>query len=106
MPLETENGRINTSHASKQSKISIFKLFEVHTSAMVPLLLIPVFPFWGTVKFAVLSVLVLVLLERRGWTVSLALKRMRTRLASRVRYRNTRRTLMRRMKINDRGFDK
>lgn len=105
MPLETKEGRIITSNASKQSKIS-FKVFEAHTSAMVPLALLPVFPFWGTVKIAALIILVLVLLERRGWTLPLALKRLRTRLASRVRYRNTRRTLMRRMKINDRGSNK
>jgi len=33
------------------------------------------------------AVLVLVLLERRGWTVSLALKKLRARLAGRYRYR-------------------
>lgn len=97
MPLETGNGdKIYTAHASKQSKIS-FKLFEAHTSVMVPILLIPIFPFMTTIKFAAAAVLILILLERRGWTLSIALKRLRTRLAGRYRSRKTRFDYIRRM---------
>ena len=97
MPLWKDGEMIITAHASKQSRISL-KLFEAHTSVLVPLMLIPVFPFSITLKFAAFSVLVLILLERRGWTLPIALKRLRSRLAGRYRHRKTKRTLMRRMK--------
>lgn len=97
MPLWKDGEMIITAHASKQSRISL-KLFEAHTSVLVPLMLIPVFPFSITLKFAAVSILVLILLERRGWTLPIALKRLRSRLAGRYRHRKTKRTLMRRMK--------
>lgn len=97
MPLWKDGEMIITAHASKQSRISL-KLFEAHTSVLVPLMLIPVFPFSITLKFAAISILVLILLERRGWTLPIALKRLRSRLAGRYRHRKTKRTLMRRMK--------
>ena len=76
-----------TAHASKQSKISVLKMFEAHTSVLIPFGALPLFPGWFMVKTCFVAVLVLVLLERRGWTVSLALKKLRARLAGRYRYR-------------------
>lgn len=99
MPLRTKDGIVYTSHASKSSKVSL-KLFEAHTSVLVPFMALPVFPFMITLKIALVVVLVLVLLERRGWTLPLALKRMRTRLAGRYRSIKTRRQTLRRIKLN------
>lgn len=99
MPLKTNEGSVITAHASKQSKISL-KIFEAHTSVLVPLLILPVLPFWSTLKFSMLMVLILVLLERRGWSLPVALKKLRSRLAGRYRYRRTRRALARRIKLN------
>jgi len=98
MPLFKDGEQILTAHASKQSKVS-FKVFEAHTSVLVPLLLLPVFPFKTTVKFALVAILILILLERRGWTLTIALQRMRSRLAGRVRYRKTRSLMNKRMKF-------
>lgn len=98
MPLHLPNGDvIYTSHASKQSKVSI-KIMEAHTSVLVPLMIVPVLPFAITVKLAAMTILVLILLERRGWTLGIALTRMRSRLAGRNRNRKTRALFVRRMK--------
>ncbi|MDU4254478.1 hypothetical protein [Pseudomonas sp.] len=97
MPLQHKGETVITAHASKKSKVNL-KLFEAHTSVLVPLMLLPVFPFWITLKFVAACVLVLILLERRGWTIGIALKRMRSRFAGRYRYRKTRHTLTRRLK--------
>jgi hypothetical protein len=97
--LVDEDGPVIAAHASKQSKIS-FKVFEAHTSAMIPVLLLPVFPFLITLKFVAVSFFALVLLERRGWTLGVAYKRLRTRLAGKYRYRSTTRAILRRHKIN------
>tara|TARA_R110001592_G_scaffold33503_4_gene115979 strand:+ start:1740 stop:2042 length:303 start_codon:yes stop_codon:yes gene_type:complete len=97
MPLKKGDEVIITAHASKQSKMS-FKFFEAHTSALVPLFLIPVFPFLITIKIAGAAILVLILLERRGWTIPIALKKTRSRLAGRYRYRKGRMSLIRRSK--------
>jgi len=98
MPLIDEQGNtIITAHASKKSTVNL-KLFEAHTSVLVPLMILPVFPFLTTLKLSLAAVLVLILLERRGWTLGVALKRIRTLFAGRYRYRRTRRSLQRRMK--------
>ncbi|MDH0959063.1 hypothetical protein EGJ86_19425 [Pseudomonas sp. o96-267] len=100
MPLKTKDGEIVlTSHASKSSRVNL-KLFEAHTSVLVPLLAIPVLPFGTTIKVSAICVLVLILLERRGWTLGVALRRMRSRLAGRYRYRVTRHMILRRLKID------
>jgi len=100
MPLvDREGGIIHTSHASKQSKISL-KIIQAHTSVMLPLMAIPVFPFPITFKLAFVCVVILMLLERRGWTLILALKKIRSRLAGRIRQKNTRRTIERRIRLN------
>lgn len=98
MPLYKDGEPIITAHASKQSKVS-FKVFEAHTSVLVPLLALPVLPFKTTFQLAMLAILVLILLERRGWTLSIALQRMRSRLAGRVRTRKTRSLMHKRMKF-------
>lgn len=99
MPLiDKEDNTIITAHASKQSKVS-FKIFEVHTSVLVPLMMLPVFPFWTTLKIALITIFVLVLLERKGWTLAVALKRMRSFFAGRYRYRKTKRFIQRSRKI-------
>lgn len=92
MPIDIGPDRYITAHASKQSKVNLV-FFSAHTSVLVPLLLLPVLPFWTTVKFAAASIFVLILLERRGWTLPIALKRMRSRMAGRYRARKTKRTL-------------
>lgn len=94
-----KNGHANTSNASKKSKISLW-FTEVHTSVLVPLMALPLFPFLITVKISAVCILVLILLERRGWTVTLALKRIRSRVAGRVRSIRTRATLRRRSNVN------
>jgi hypothetical protein len=95
MKWENEKGEIfNTSFSSKQSKIGI-RAFEVHTSVLVPLGILPVLPFWPTVKVCSLIILILVLLERRGWTVPYTYKRFRRWLAGPHRSRHTRRKLRR-----------
>jgi len=99
VPLIINNERIYTAHASKQSKIS-FKIFEAHTSVLVPLMILPVMPFMTTVKISFTCVLMLILLERRGWSLPLALKRLRSKLAGRYRKQSTRRAFARRMKLN------
>lgn len=99
MPLIHEGETIITAHASKSSKVNL-KIFEAHTSVLVPLMAIPILPFGTTVKISFMCVLILILLERRGWTVGVALRRMRSRIAGRYRYRKTRHTLIRRMKID------
>lgn len=92
MPLIKDGEVIITAHASKQSKVSL-KIFEAHTSVLVPLLLIPVLPFAITIKWAAISIIVLILLERRGWTLPTTLKRMRSLIAGRYRSRKNRRDL-------------
>lgn len=100
MPLTTRDGEtIITAHASKASKVSL-KIFEAHTSVLVPLMILPVLPFGFTLKISLFCVLVLILLERRGWTLGVALQRLRTRFAGRYRYRKTRQTFIRRMKLD------
>ncbi|MBA1280243.1 hypothetical protein [Stutzerimonas stutzeri] len=100
MPLVTRDGEtIITAHASKASKVNL-KIFEAHTSVLVPLMLLPVLPFMTTVKLSFLCVLILILLERRGWTLGVALRRFRSRLAGRYRYRKTRHAFIRRMKLD------
>ncbi len=99
MPLETSEGRVITAHASKQSKVNL-KIFQAHTSVLIPFLAFPVLPFMSTLKVALVVVLVLVLLERRGWTLPLAMKRLRSRLAGRYRYTTTKRVIARRQKLN------
>jgi hypothetical protein len=91
MILRTEKGElVNTAFVSKQSRISL-KVIEAHTSVLVPFLILPIAPFWITLKACFITVLVLVLLERRGWTVSYALKRIRRAFAGAYRTKNTRR---------------
>ncbi|MCF6783404.1 hypothetical protein [Stutzerimonas stutzeri] len=100
MPLVTRKGEtIITAHASKSSKVSL-KIFEAHTSVLVPLMVLPVLPFLTTVKVSFTCILVLILLERRGWTVGVALRRLRSKLAGKYRYRKTRHAFIRRMKID------
>jgi hypothetical protein len=99
MPLNINGETVITAHASKASKVNL-KLFEAHTSVLVPLMILPVLPFWTTVKISFLCVFVLIVLERRGWTLGVALQRLRTRLAGRYRYRKTRQTMIRRIKID------
>jgi hypothetical protein len=100
MFIRLEDGKAAyTSHASKKSKIS-FKFMEVHTSVMLPLLACPLAPFPTTFKIALTCIIVLILLERRGWTVALAARRFRSRMAGKTRHIHTRRTLERRMKLN------
>jgi hypothetical protein len=97
MPLNVGGEIVYTSHASKKSKISL-KLFEAHTSVLIPLMALPVLPFMITVKIAFFTILVLILLERRGWTLGTAFKRLRSRLAGRHRSSKTRSLFSRRMK--------
>jgi hypothetical protein len=95
MILPTEKGEpVNTAFASKQSRISI-KIFEAHTSVLVPFMVLPVAPFWFMVKLCFWVVLALVLLERRGWTVSYTLKRVRRYFAGAYRTKHTNRKLAR-----------
>ncbi len=99
MPLNINGETVITAHASKASKVNL-KLFEAHTSVLVPLMILPVFPFWTTLKISLLCVFVLIVLERKGWTLGVALQRLRTRFAGRYRYRKTRQTMIRRIKID------
>lgn len=97
MPLYENNEVIHTSHASKQSKINLV-VMEVHTSVLLPLLALPLYPSFTTLKYASLTILVMILLERRGWTLKVALKRIRSRMAGRYRRAKTRSRLVRRMR--------
>jgi hypothetical protein len=99
MPLYIGNEKIITAHASKKSKIKFF-FFESHTSVLVPLLILPVLPFWGTVKLSLLVILVLILLERRGYTLSVALSKIKSSLSGRNRYGKTKHKMIRRIKLN------
>ncbi len=99
MPLNINGETVITAHASKASKVNL-KLFEAHTSVLVPLMILPVLPFWTTLKISLLCVFILIVLERRGWTLGVALQRLRTRFAGRYRYRKTRQTMIRRIKID------
>jgi hypothetical protein len=95
MILATSKGeQINTAFCSKQSKISV-KFTEAHTSVLVPLLILPLAPFLITVKISFSIVLALMLLERRGWTVMYALKRLRRRCAGSTRTKSTKRKMAR-----------
>lgn len=91
MILKTEKGElVNTAFASKQSRVSL-KVIEAHTSVLVPFMVLPVAPFMITLKLCTATVFVLILLERRGWTVAYALKRLRRKFAGAYRTKNTRR---------------
>lgn len=95
MILKTAKGEeINTAFASKQSRISI-KVIEAHTSVLVPFMVLPVAPFPITAKICFWVVLALVLLERKGWTVSYTIKRLRRYFAGTYRTKHTRRKLAR-----------
>lgn len=95
MNLLTAKGEvINTAFCSKQSRISI-KIFEAHTSVLVPFLIYPCLPFYPVFKACFFTVLLLVLLERRGWTVSYAFKRLRRKFAGAYRTKQTRRKMAR-----------
>jgi hypothetical protein len=95
MILTTPKGEaVNTAFVSKQSKISL-KVVEAHTSVLVPLLILPVLPFWITVKVCLCVIVVLVVLERKGWTVMYALKRFRRFLAGPFRTKKTNRKMAR-----------
>lgn len=95
MLLTTPKGElVNTAFVSKQSKIS-FKVLEAHTSVLVPLLVLPVLPFMITVKVCLCVIVVLVVLERRGWTVMYALKRLRRFFAGPFRTKTTNRKMAR-----------
>lgn len=99
MPLKIGDEIVHTAHASKQSKVG-FWIFRAHTSVLVPILIIPVLPFPFVAKTACFSVLVLIFLERRGQTLSVAYKKIRARLAGRHRYGKTRHVMLRRIKNN------
>ncbi|KKN85130.1 hypothetical protein LCGC14_0282990 [marine sediment metagenome] len=96
MPLKIDNETVFTSHASKTSKVSL-KIIEAHTSVLVPLLVLPLSPTLFTLKIVAVLILILVLLERKGWTMKIAIKRFRSKLAGRYRSRKTRSQLIRRM---------
>ncbi|MNJ66335.1 hypothetical protein D3C77_624050 [compost metagenome] len=95
MILATRKGElVNTAFVSKQSKISL-KVIEAHTSVLVPLLILPILPFWTTLKVSMCIVAVLVLLERKGWTVMYAYKRIRRFFAGPYRTKSTKRKMAR-----------
>lgn len=95
MILRTDKGEeVNTAFASKQSRINL-KIFQAHTSVLVPLLIIPVAPFPITVKISFLTIVVMILCERKGWTISMMLKKLRQKLAGHYRTKHTRRKLKR-----------
>lgn len=99
MPLyDAEGSKIITAYASKQSKLD-FKIIEVHTSVMVPLVMLPVMPFLSTLKFAAVCIFILVILERRGWTAGIGLRRIRSWLAGRYRNRTRAYSVQRRWRI-------
>lgn len=99
MPLYIGDEKIVTAHGSKKSKISLF-FFEAHTSVLLPLLAIPVLPFVITIKLSLLSILVLILLERRGVTLRTAFKKIKSSFSGRYRYSKSRQTMIRRIKLN------
>lgn len=95
MILRTDKGEeVNTAFASKQSRINL-KIIQAHTSVLVPLLIIPVAPFPITVKISFLTIVVMILCERKGWTISMMLKKLRQKLAGHYRTKHTRRKLKR-----------
>lgn len=99
MPLYIGDEKIITAHASKKSKVNLI-LFEAHTSVLIPFLILPIFPFMTTVKFSALAVLILILLERRGITLGVAFKKIKSSLSGRYRYGKTRQKMIRRIKLN------
>lgn len=99
MPLYIGDEKIITSHASKKSTVNLL-FFEAHTSVLVPLLILPVLPFLITLKISAFSILVLIMLERRGITLSVAVKKIKSSLSGRYRYRKTRQHMLRRIKLN------
>jgi hypothetical protein len=99
MPLYVNGEKVVTAHGSKKSKVKLI-FFEAHTSVLVPLLLIPVFPFGITVKLSLLAILILILLERRGITLGVAYKKIKSSLSGRYRYSKTRHRMIRRIKLN------
>lgn len=101
MPLYVNGEKIVTAHASKKSKVNLF-FFEAHTSVLIPLLALPVFPFLTTLKLSVAAILVLVLLERRGITLGVAYKKIKSSLSGRYRYSKTKQRMFRRIKLNRR----
>ena len=95
MILRTDKGEeVNTAFASKQSRINL-KIIQAHTSVLVPLLIIPVAPCPITVKISFVTIVVMILCERKGWTISMMLKKLRQKLAGHYRTKHTRRKLKR-----------
>jgi len=93
--LKTAKGeKVNTAFASKQSRINL-KIIQAHTSVLVPLLIIPVAPFLITVEVSCSTIVVMILCERKGWTISMMLKKLRQKLAGHYRTKHTRRKLKR-----------
>ncbi len=103
MPLLKDGEKIVTAHGSKKSKVNLL-LFEAHTSVLVPLLILPVLPFWSTFKISAAAVLVLILLERRGITLGIAFKKIKSSLSGHYRYKKTRQRMIRRIKFNRKDY--
>ena len=82
---------VNTAYASKQSRLSLGRMFSVHTSVLVPLLALPILPFMITLKVSLYAIIVLIILERYGYTLNVALRKMRSLLAGRDRTIHSRR---------------
>lgn len=99
MPLYIGDEKIITAHASKKSKVNLL-FFEAHTSVLIPLLILPIFPFLTTVKISALAILILILLERRGITLGVAFKKIKSSLSGRYRHGKTRQKMIRRIKLN------
>ncbi len=77
MILRTEKGEeVNTAFVSKQSKIN-FKVIEVHSGVLVPLLIWPMLPFPFVGKICLCAIIAMILLERRGWTIGYLYRRFR-----------------------------
>ncbi len=105
MPLYIGEEKVITAHASKKSKVSL-GFFEAHTSVLIPLLALPMFPFLITLKLSGAAVLALVLLERRGITLGVAAKKLKSSLSGRYRYAQTRQKMIRRIKLNQKNREK
>jgi predicted ABC-type exoprotein transport system permease subunit len=99
MPLKVGDDLIITAHASKKSKINLY-IFQAHTSVLVPLLAIPMFPFLTTIKIAFILVFVLIVLERVGYTLGAGMRRLRARAAGRNRFFKTKHAKRRSAKNN------
>lgn len=109
MPLNMPDGEtVITAHASKTSKIKLI-FFEVHTSVLLPLMAIPLMLFTLVIDPALFqmvlmgcigTIFVLIILERRGITLAIGLKRLRARLAGRHRHSTSRGRVLRRRRLN------